>query len=73
VGFQLSLFSSGFLTKILYVFLISPVFATYPAHLILIYQPNNIWGKGTAATYLQNDQYLLILDEMLIFLPDSSQ
>jgi hypothetical protein len=54
VGFQVSLLSSDFLTKILYAFLISPVFGTS--------QPNIIWGKGTTVTYLQNGQYLLIFD-----------
>jgi hypothetical protein len=44
-----------------------------PSQSILIYQPNNIWGKRITTTYLQNGQYVLILEEILIFLPDSSQ
>jgi hypothetical protein len=42
------LFPSGFLTKILHAFLISPMRSTFPAHLTppLFYQPNDIWWSA---------------------------
>jgi len=39
-GSSSGLFPSGFLTKTLYTPLISPILATYPAHLILDYLPH---------------------------------
>jgi len=36
LGLLSGLFSSGFATKILYTFLISPMLATCPTHLILL-------------------------------------
>jgi hypothetical protein len=49
LGLPLGLFSSGFLTKILYAFLISPIHATYPAYLIL-YHPHFLLPR----LFLQN-------------------